>query len=277
MTYPFNPGGGGGAVSSVSAGDASAVISPTTGAVVVEAGTLDQIANLHAPAANWSNNSKRITSLGAGVAGTDGAQIGQTVTGILTTEGDLVYVNASGQVVRLPVGSASGVNGYFLGISSGVPAWLYPSGQFLCAPTAYGPASQTQLTVTGTTMAAFSSANVNTGSFTAPASGSVLVTASFTLSNGTGGSVMNIGLADHGTTTMVASFSNFGDGASNTARAYTVRFLISGLTAGSSYNFDLMGGNGTAGDSITIDAYGFSSTTATTTPGSPVIMTVQAV
>jgi hypothetical protein len=77
------PSGGGGAVSSVAAGDASVVITPTTGAVVVESGTLDQIANLHPPAANWSNNSQKITGLLAGTASTHAANVGQipVVTG----------------------------------------------------------------------------------------------------------------------------------------------------------------------------------------------------
>src|ERR1039458_8427531 len=42
---------------------------------------------------------------------------------------------------------------------------------FLCPPTSYAPGSQTALTATSTTLTALSSANVNTGSFTAPASG----------------------------------------------------------------------------------------------------------
>ena len=73
---------GGGAVTSVTAGDASVVISPTTGAVIVSSGTLDQIANLHAPAANWSNNSYKITSLANGAAAQDAAAFGQIPTAL---------------------------------------------------------------------------------------------------------------------------------------------------------------------------------------------------
>jgi hypothetical protein len=73
-------GGGGGAVNSVSAGDASVIIAPVTGAVVVTTGTLDQIANLHIAAANWTNGGFKITSLANGTAATDAAAFGQIPT-----------------------------------------------------------------------------------------------------------------------------------------------------------------------------------------------------
>ncbi|HEX5268911.1 MAG TPA: hypothetical protein VFW33_00425, partial [Gemmataceae bacterium] len=49
-------------VASVTAGDTSVVIGGTATAPTVETGTLDVIASDHPPAANWSNNSKKITS-----------------------------------------------------------------------------------------------------------------------------------------------------------------------------------------------------------------------
>jgi hypothetical protein len=73
-------GGGGGAVSSVSANDTSVVISPTTGAVLVNTNTLDVIATDHPPAADWSNNSHKITSLANGSAAQDAAAFGQIPT-----------------------------------------------------------------------------------------------------------------------------------------------------------------------------------------------------
>lgn len=74
-------GGGGGSVSSVTAGDASIAVAGTGTAPTVETGTLDQIAALHPPAANWSNNSKKITSLANGSGAQDAAAYGQTPAG----------------------------------------------------------------------------------------------------------------------------------------------------------------------------------------------------
>jgi hypothetical protein len=73
--YPFVPASSG--ATSVTAGDGSLVISPTTGAVIAETGTLDVIAADHPAAANWSNNSFKITSLANGTAASDAAAFGQ--------------------------------------------------------------------------------------------------------------------------------------------------------------------------------------------------------
>ncbi len=70
----------GGAVSSVSAADTSVVITPTTGAVTVRTNTLDVIAADHPAAADWSNNSKKITSLANGLSAQDAAAFGQIPT-----------------------------------------------------------------------------------------------------------------------------------------------------------------------------------------------------
>ena len=74
--YPFTGGGGGGGVSSVTAGDASIAVAGTS-TVTIEAGSLDQIANLHPPVANWSNSSQKITALANGTAAQDAAAFGQ--------------------------------------------------------------------------------------------------------------------------------------------------------------------------------------------------------
>jgi hypothetical protein len=119
-------GGGSGTVTSVAAGDASVVVSGTpTVAPVLESGTLDQVANLHPPAANWSNNSKRITSIADGLSAHDAAAFEQTIAGgaILTTAGDMIYENATPTVARLPIGTAPEV----LGVSGGLPAWVTPN------------------------------------------------------------------------------------------------------------------------------------------------------
>ncbi len=74
--------GGSGAVSSVAAADTSVVVSPTTGAVTVRTNTLDVIAAQHPAAADWSNNSKKITSLANGASAQDAAAFGQIPTAL---------------------------------------------------------------------------------------------------------------------------------------------------------------------------------------------------
>lgn len=65
---------------SVTAADTSIVIGGSLGAVTVATGTLDVIATQHPPAANWSNNSHKITNLANGTAASDAAAFGQIPT-----------------------------------------------------------------------------------------------------------------------------------------------------------------------------------------------------
>jgi hypothetical protein len=112
-----------GLVTSVTAGDTSIVVGGTSAAPTLETGTLDVIASDHPPAANWSNNSHKITSLANGLASTDAAAYGQTLGGgnlaPLTTAGDLLITNSTPAPARLPVGST----GQLLGVSGGLPSW----------------------------------------------------------------------------------------------------------------------------------------------------------
>lgn len=150
---------------------------------------------------------------------------------------------------------------------------------FLCPPVAYGPGSRATLTATTTTMAALSSANVNTGSFTAPASGSVLVTASF-VAQINASARWAVGLAAHGTVTpLVAPLAEFMDNGTSIPRFYSVPFLVTGLTAGTSYNFDLLGAAQST-ETLSVFALGTTTTTpglASGSDGCPVTMTVQPV
>ena len=129
-------------------------------------------------------------------------------------------------------------------------------------------------------LTAISSSNVNTGSFTAPPSGSVVVTASFVGQIGTGSVGYGFGLLGHGTSTLYGSMIVDSDSTTGIRRAKTLPFLVTGLTAGTSYNFDL-GIVTSAGDVYTIYAF---APTAASNPnlgsggqGAPVVMTVQAV
>jgi len=150
------------------------------------------------------------------------------------------------------------------------------SGQLLRTPVEYAPGSQTSLTCSTSTLSAFSSANVNTGAFTAPSSGSVLVTATFVISMTTASTNVSFALAAHGTVTPVLGHV-YTTEISSTAQhlVLSLRFVVSGLTSGNSYNFDLLGAG--ASNAITILALGSTSTTPTGTLGGPVVMSVQAI
>lgn len=153
------------------------------------------------------------------------------------------------------------------------------AGQFLRTPNVYAPAVRNAMALTTATMGAWNSGVVCTGSFTAPPSGSVLVRATFIASISTNNS-MAFGLAAAGTVTPVAgNIVQFRDSAASPqGRAYACEWLLTGLTAGTSYNFDLLGA---AGGGATATVYASQQTSATpgltsATDGGPVTMTVQA-
>lgn len=70
------------AVVSVTAADTSIVVGGTATAPTVKTGTLDVIAADHPPAADWSNNSHKITSLANGSGAQDAAAFGQIPTSL---------------------------------------------------------------------------------------------------------------------------------------------------------------------------------------------------
>lgn len=156
-------------------------------------------------------------------------------------------------------------------------AWGPVSGQYLCTPVAYAPSAGTALTSgSGGTYAAFSSASVNTGSFTAPASGSVVVTASFMALTSGADAFLDVALATHGTTTQVGVADVFQFSSTGYASRVTVPFLVTGLTAGTSYNFDLVG-SASSTSTWSILASGAAPVLTSAGRGGPVVMTVQAV
>src|ERR1017187_4973747 len=106
--------------------------------------------------------SHKITGIANGSASSDAAADGQG-PGAHPTTAD---TRPAGQ------SAAAGSNGKWA--DSG---HIHPPGSaFLCTPAQYAPSSQTALTTTSTVFAAVSSSSINTGNFTAPASGDVIVT-----------------------------------------------------------------------------------------------------
>jgi hypothetical protein len=73
--------GGAGTVTSVAAADTSIVVAGTASAPTIATGTLDVIATDHPPAADWSNNSHKITSLADGASAADATAFHQVPAG----------------------------------------------------------------------------------------------------------------------------------------------------------------------------------------------------
>ena len=149
------------------------------------------------------------------------------------------------------------------------------SGQYLCTPTSYAPGTLTSLSTSSATLAAVSSASVNTGSFAAPPSGSVTVSVTCTAVP-PANVIYAFALAAHGTVTPVVGNVITGEVSSANARnPLQMQFLVTGLTPATSYNFDLL--FATASSTMTVPAIGQTSVTPTATVGAPVLMSVQAV
>jgi hypothetical protein len=159
------------------------------------------------------------------------------------------------------------------------PQSVTTPGQYLCPPTQYAPGTQTTLASSSTSMTAISSANINTGSFIAPLSGAVVVSVTFTGQISTISTGYLFGLLGHGTSTQYGYIVSLTDSTAGVRRPVAMSFLVTGLAAGTSYNFDL-GYASAAGNSYTVYAYGQTVTPATfgaANQGAPVTMTVQAV
>lgn len=204
--------------------------------------------------------------------------------GPMTTLGDLIYGAASGAATRL-AGNTASQKEFLQSLGSGgnaaAPSWATVPGQFLCSPSAYqGTGAQTLMTTTSGTMSAVSSANVNTGSFVAPATGNVVVESAFVMQAAPNASALGFGLAAHGTSAPMAGADTvWKEPATTQPFPHVVKSVVTGLTPGTSYNFDLMFAVA-AGGTVTVFANAQSGTAPSLSNsgvGSPVIMTVQAI
>lgn len=152
------------------------------------------------------------------------------------------------------------------------------SGQFLCAPNVWAPGSLTSPSTTSATYAAVSSGNACTNSFTAPPSGEVLVTATFVFHQATAAVLIGWALAATGTVSpLVADAWQVMAANTTLTDATTLPFVVTGLTPGSSYQFDLLFATSSASDTLSVAAQANTSTTLGTNKAGPVLMTVQAV
>jgi hypothetical protein len=117
-------GPGTGTVTSVTATDTSIVVSGTaTVAPTIATGTLDVIAAQHPPAANWSNNSHKITSLANGSGAQDAAAFGQipsSGTPLALTAGGTGVSESTDAALLTALGAAALAGATFTG-------WLAPA------------------------------------------------------------------------------------------------------------------------------------------------------
>ncbi len=152
---------------------------------------------------------------------------------------------------------------------------LFPpaAGPYLCVPSQYAPASRATPGTASGTFAAVDSANITTGGFTAPAAGSVLVTVTLVAAVGSGTGRCAFSVAAHGTVSPVLA-SAMVPTLTTTLTAISMQFLVTGLTAGASYDLDLIFAS-VDGATLTVYALGTASATPSVS-GAPVTMTVQA-
>jgi hypothetical protein len=133
--------------------------------------------------------------------GTDGTNLswGSVLSNPMTTEGDMLYENATPAIARLPAGS----NGQVLQVSSGVPAWVTPTYTQGIIATYYVSSSSLSVTagnqINFDTKTTDTNSAVTTGSswkFTAPVAGNYTILFS---GNESTGSAANIEVYKNGT------------------------------------------------------------------------------
>lgn len=149
-----------------------------------------------------------------------------------------------------------------------VGAQGYTTGQLL-GSTYYAPATTQTKTVTGNTLVAVDTTNL-TVTFTAPASGAVFVELTGVVNLSSAGNNAWWGVATHNTVTALGGLVAVAQGV-NSINA-TARIYISGLTSGTSYQYDWIYA-ATTGITQTLTCRG-ATTTATIGSGGPAIMRV---
>jgi len=98
---------GGSGVATVTATDTSIVIAGTATNPTVATGTLDVIAADHPPAANWSNNSHKITALANGSSAQDAAAFGQIPTSASSIGGMLTATYDPAAIAQQVLGTSA--------------------------------------------------------------------------------------------------------------------------------------------------------------------------
>jgi len=268
----------------------------TLGCILGTIGVLDSASTtggLITPQASGTKGWVTVSEAGAVIQGNSGGDIlrllksGGTVAFKVTANGTPVWTGNQQMSPIAAPGSAAGEttiyadsNGCLHAVnptgSSGADINL-TSGAFLCAPKVYAPASQTTFATTSETFAAVDSGVICTNSFTAPISGTVIVTAYLMAQVSVTGAEVVFCLCATGTTTpVVGTIQQFKIAGVADPAPLALEFYVSGLTAGTAYQLDLVYGV-TTSDTLTVYANGLTTTSPTygsANNGAPVIMKV---
>jgi hypothetical protein len=131
---------------------------------------------------------------------------------------------------------ADGTNWHFLNTPPAA-AWYSAPGTILTG-SQYATAANSTYTTTSNSPTAIDTNNL-TLSFTAPSSGQVWVRWSAFVGEAGGGGNVSFGLVTHGTSTVVGAMEGVLANAGTSANRETFEQLLTGLTAGTTYNLDL--------------------------------------
>jgi hypothetical protein len=202
--------------------------------------------------------------------------VGATSGGAPTSPGSTQF--AAGDVAVDLTGnwwvcSTAGVPGTW--VNQNAAAGSTTSGRFLVPPVFYQPASSTTFTNGGGgTLVAVASGSIYTGTFTAPTSGSVIVTAAFDYGCSQTASAIAWGLCPTGTTSPVVGNTIVTHAAiAAVSFAQTLVFPLGGLSG--TYCLDVMWAIQTVGTG-SVNAFGGTATNPAFT-GGPAVVTVLAV
>ena len=175
----------------------------------------------------------------------------------MTTAGDLIKGGVSGAAARLAIGTT----GQVLEVVGGAPAWAAPYLGASLGYLSYVAASAYSITTT-TAGTAVDSTNLTLANIVAPASGAVevMVNAFYQLPAPNSAN-LTVSLVTHSTTTQVTAVQRPAQDQSVIANGIQgnnpLVFIVSGLTSGTSYQWDLASWLTSAQASFTIGAGSF--------------------
>jgi hypothetical protein len=207
---------------------------------------------------------------GSGATDTDLYRSG---AGTLTTDGSLV-IGSNLTFNSIAITGAAAAGEAIVAQTSTTATWAVVSGQYLRAPTIV--TTGTTYTTTSATFAAISSGTVQTGSFTAPPSGKVIVEVDI-VANTASAITYGFALAAAGGVSPIVGNIVGAEGPSSVPyQPEHLCFPVTGLTGGTSYNYDVL--FAIVSGTLSCPALGSANTTITANnKGAPIVVAVKAV